>query len=69
MTNKSLKILAISQVYYPDTVSVSQHLTDLLENLAKEGHNVSVYCSRRDYESPDIQFTKFDFIKNVKVSR
>ena len=64
-----LKILAVSQVYYPDTVSASQHLTDLLEALSKRGHAVTVYTSIRDYENPQKTFAKNEIINNVKIER
>tara|TARA_Y100000741_G_scaffold365141_1_gene359621 strand:- start:687 stop:1937 length:1251 start_codon:yes stop_codon:yes gene_type:complete len=65
----SLKILAVSQFYYPDTVSASQHLTDLLEALSKRGHEVTVYTSIRDYENPQKTFSKNQIINNVKIER
>jgi colanic acid biosynthesis glycosyl transferase WcaI len=64
-----LKILAISQVYYPDTASVSQHLTDLLENLSNKGHDVTVFSSKRDYENPEISYPKNELVNNVKIHR
>jgi glycosyltransferase involved in cell wall biosynthesis len=69
MQKKELKILAISQVYYPDTASVSQHLTDLLEALSKKGHDVTVYSSIRDYENPKKIFSKKQIVNNVKIHR
>ena len=69
MKKKSLKILAISQFYYPDTVSVSQHLTDLLEALSERGHDVTVYSSIRDYENPRKTFLNNEIINNVKIQR
>ena len=64
-----LKILAISQVYYPDTASVSQHLTDLLENLSNKGHDVTVFSSKRDYENPEISYPRNELVNNVKIHR
>ena len=69
MKNKKLKILSISQVYCPDTASVSQHLTDLLEALSRKGHDVSVYSSIRNYENPKITYPSYQIINNVKVNR
>jgi len=45
-----LKILVISSVYYPDTVSVSQHVTDMCEGLVQRGHEVDVISSIYSYE-------------------
>ena len=64
-----MKILAISQVYFPDTASVAQHLTDLLEALASKGHSVSVFTSRRKYEDPKVMFPNREEQRNVKVFR
>jgi len=64
-----LKILALSQFYYPDTVSVSQHLTDLLEALSERGHEVTVYSSIRDYENPGKTFSNYEIVNNVKIQR
>ena len=69
MINLKLNILAISQVYYPDTASVSQHLTDLLENLSNKGHDVTVFSSKRDYENSKINYPKYELINNVKIHR
>lgn len=69
MITQKLKILAISQVYYPDTASVSQHLTDLLENLSNKGHDVTVLSSKRDYENSKISYPKYEVINNVKIHR
>jgi colanic acid biosynthesis glycosyl transferase WcaI len=64
-----MKILAISQVYFPDTASTAQHLTDLLEALANNGHVVTVFTSRRKYEDPKILFSKKEKQKNVNIFR
>ena len=50
---EKMNILIITQVYFPDTVSVSQHLTDFAERLASRGHSVEVLSSRFGYDSND----------------
>jgi hypothetical protein len=45
-----MRILIVSQVFYPDTVSVSQHMSDLAFKLVEEGHSVTVFSSRYPYE-------------------
>ena len=45
-----MKFLIITQVFYPDTVSVSQHISDLAFKLIDEGHSVTVLSSRYPYE-------------------
>ena len=49
-----MKIVCISQVYWPDTASVAQHLVDLLQALSDHGHDVTVITSRHNYEHPEI---------------
>lgn len=63
-----MNILIITQVYYPDTVSVSQHLTDLAERLASRGHSVEVISSRYGYDSNDL-YDKKAKEKNVYINR
>jgi glycosyltransferase involved in cell wall biosynthesis len=64
-----VKILVISQVYWPDSSSVSQHLTDLAEDLVERGHDVQVISSRRGYENPSIRYEKEQVHKGVRVRR
>jgi len=63
-----LNILIITQVYFPDTVSVSQHLTDLAESLVDSGHSVTVATSRYAYDNKDT-FPKISFHNGVKITR
>ncbi|MDA7931303.1 glycosyltransferase family 4 protein [Akkermansiaceae bacterium] len=69
MERKSVRILAISQVYYPDSASVSQHLTDLLEALSAAGYEVTVFSSSRGYEDPRKRFPKRESVNGVTVER
>ena len=64
-----MKILLLSQVFYPDNVSVSQHLTDLSIFLTKKGNTVSVFTSKYPYESKDKIYTKFENYKGIKILR
>lgn len=64
-----MKILVISQVFWPDSASVSQHLTDLAEDLVERGHAVQVISSRRGYENPSILYEKEQVHKGVRVRR
>lgn len=64
-----MKILAISQAYWPDTVSISQHLTDLSVELSRKGHDVSIITSRNDYENPTLKYKKKETYENVKIIR
>lgn len=64
-----MKILLITQVFYPDTVSVSQHLWDLAEHLQKNGHQVSVFTSKYSYEEKNIVYSDFEIVDGVKIYR
>jgi glycosyltransferase involved in cell wall biosynthesis len=64
-----MKILIITQVFYPDTVSVSQHLTDLAKKLVEEGHAVTVYTSCYPYEEKTHRYNKQEDFLGVKIER
>ena len=64
-----MKILLITQVFYPDTVSVSQHLTDLAEKLVEDGHEVTVYTSCYPYEEKTHRYSKSEEYQGVKIER
>jgi len=64
-----MKILAISQVYWPDTASVSQHLSDLLELLAKKEHEVTVFTSKNNYEDSSIKYPNEEINRGVSIFR
>jgi len=63
------RILMISQVFFPDTASVSQHLTDLAEALARKGHEVDVLTSRRAYENPKVAYPRAERVRGVRIRR
>ena len=56
-----MKIVCISQVYWPDTASVAQHLVDLLQALSDHGHDVTVITSRHNYEHPEIIYPAVEY--------
>ena len=41
-----VRVLFVNQHYWPDTASTGQHLTDVAEHLAHEGHDVRVLCAQ-----------------------
>lgn len=63
-----MKILLLSQVFWPDTASTSQHLTDLADRLA-EDHEVRVFSSRYNYENTRIQYPKYEERKGIRITR
>ncbi len=44
------KLLFVNQYYWPDHASTAQHLADLAEHLAAEGHEVHILCGRGGYK-------------------
>ena len=64
-----MKILIITQVFYPDTVSVSQHYTDIAMTLSNNGHQVEVLTSRFPYEDIELKYSKKENYNNLKINR
>jgi colanic acid biosynthesis glycosyl transferase WcaI len=64
-----MRILLITQVFYPDTVSVSQHLTDLANKLVEDGHEVTVYSSSYPYEEKTHRYESFENYQGIKINR
>jgi colanic acid biosynthesis glycosyl transferase WcaI len=63
-----VNIVILTQVYFPDTVSVAQHLHDLCRELVKRGHNVTVITSRSGYDSGE-RFLNFEENGNITIRR
>jgi colanic acid biosynthesis glycosyl transferase WcaI len=64
-----MRILLITQVFYPDTVSVSQHLTDLANKLVDDGHQVTVFTSSYPYEEKTHRYGHFENYQGIKIQR
>jgi len=64
-----MRLLLITQVFYPDTVSVSQHLTDLAKKLLEDGHEVTVYTSCYPYDEKTHRYRKSENFQGVKIER
>jgi glycosyltransferase involved in cell wall biosynthesis len=64
-----MKIIVISQVFYPDNVAVSQILSDLCFAMVKRGHEVTVITSRFSYEDKDIKYPSSEIVNNVNIKR
>jgi glycosyltransferase involved in cell wall biosynthesis len=47
--NASLKVLVLHQHYWPEIAATAQILTDLCEDLASRGHQVTVVCGQPSY--------------------
>jgi hypothetical protein len=64
-----MKYLIITQVFYPDTVSVSQHLSDLAFELVKNGNKVTVFTSVFPYEEKSFRYPAKECIRGVEIFR
>jgi len=64
-----MKILIISQAFWPDTASVAQHMTDLAEELIKAGQEIDVFSSRYDYEYNNIKFPSLEDHRGIRIHR
>jgi putative colanic acid biosynthesis glycosyltransferase WcaI len=64
-----MRILVLNQAFYPDVVSTAQHLTDLTDALAEAGHQVTVLCSSRLYDRPEIRLPKRELRNGVEIIR
>lgn len=64
-----MKILLLNQTFYPDVVATSQYLSDLAATLVERGHEVTVVCSRRAYDSPSTRFPRREKWRGVEIRR
>jgi colanic acid biosynthesis glycosyl transferase WcaI len=64
-----MRILFLSQVFWPDNVSTAQHLYDLAIEMVDHGHQVSVICSRFSYEDTSIKYSRWERHKNIQIKR
>jgi glycosyltransferase involved in cell wall biosynthesis len=64
----AMRVLLINQYFPPDTAPTGVYLFDLARALAARGHDVTVVCSRRGYNSNDV-YPEEDFIGDVRVRR
>lgn len=63
------RILFINQYYWPDHSSTAQHLTDLAESLAAEGHDCHVLCARGSYQSGSSRSPALEVRQGVSIHR
>jgi colanic acid biosynthesis glycosyl transferase WcaI len=64
-----MKVLLLSQVFYPDVVAVAQYLSDLGVNLSAAGHEVTALCSSYGYDNPTIKFPRTETWKSIRIRR
>lgn len=67
--NRPRRLLFINQYYWPDHASTAQHLTDLAEHLAGEGHEVHVLCSRGGYKPGSVRPPATETNRGVHIHR
>jgi glycosyltransferase involved in cell wall biosynthesis len=61
--------LFINQYYWPDHASTAQHLTDLVESLAAEGHECHVLCAQGGYKPSAPRPPAFEVHNGVHIHR
>jgi len=64
-----MKVLIISQAFWPDTASVAQHMTDLAEEMVKKGHAIDVFSSRHAYENNKDVFRADEVHQGISIRR
>ena len=64
-----MRILLLNQAFYPDVVSTAQHLADLAEALVLGGNQVTVICSSRAYDQPQLRFLRRESWKGIEIIR
>lgn len=64
-----IKVLLVNQAFYPDVVSTAQYLTDLAEDLAGRGCQVTVLAGRRGYAAPHPVYPRREVYRGIRVIR
>jgi colanic acid biosynthesis glycosyl transferase WcaI len=65
----AMTILILNQTFAPDIVATAQHLGDLAQDLAAQGHAVSVITSSRAYATPSQRFPEYESWRGVSIER
>jgi glycosyltransferase involved in cell wall biosynthesis len=63
------RMLFVNQYYWPDHASTAQHLTDLVESLAAEGHECHVLCAQGRYKPGAPRPPAFEVHNGVHIHR
>lgn len=64
-----MKVLIVSQVFYPDTVATGQVLWDVADFLTSNGHEVDAITSRYSYEDKEVVYLKNEIKNGVNIKR
>ena len=62
------KILILSEFFYPDKSSTPKVLTELAEDLVKNGLDVEVICSNHSYKG-NLKLSKKEIFNGIKIAR
>lgn len=63
------RLLFVNQYYWPDHASTAQHLTDLVESLAAQGHECHVLCAQGRYKPGAPRPPAFEVRNGVHIHR
>jgi colanic acid biosynthesis glycosyl transferase WcaI len=64
-----LKVLLLNQTFHPDVASTAQHASDLATELVRRGHDVTVICSQRAYDSPTERYPRREQWRGIEIRR
>ncbi|MCA1685032.1 MAG: glycosyltransferase family 4 protein, partial [Planctomycetia bacterium] len=62
-------LLFVNQYYWPDHASTAQHLTDLVESLAADGHGCHVLCAQGRYKPGATRPPAYEVHNGVHIHR
>jgi glycosyltransferase involved in cell wall biosynthesis len=63
------RILFVNQYYWPDHASTAQHLADLAESLAAQGHECHVLCGLGQYKTGVARLPAYEVHNGVHIHR
>ncbi len=64
-----MNLIFVNRFFYPDVSATSQMLSDLAFALAERGHDVTVICSRLDYQNAKARLPAHERVRGVNVLR
>ena len=64
-----MRVVLVNQYYAPAEAATAQLLSDLGEHLVREGHSVTVICSRRSYPDPSLSYPAAETLGGVRIVR
>ena len=64
-----MKTLLVNQVFYPDEISVSQHMSDFACDCVAAGHQIDVIAGDSNYENPQIRYLPAETWNTISIKR